>query len=158
MHDATERCQSIEEMPEGIEIKILWSDVDIIQFRVRCSNGCFSGETTLYDVHERLPQIHAALSGFPSNPSDQRTVELGALNPGYALGGVQFRFYCIDSVGHASVDVKLRADACRGFGEVESVALTIPIEAAGVDSFLSEIAKMDSEKIGAKAHLPMVGR
>lgn len=145
-------------IPEGIEIKVLWSDVDVVQFRVTCSNGCFSGQTTLYADHERLPQIYAALSGFPSNPADHRIVELGSLDPRGAGGGVEMRFYCVDSVGHAAVDVKLRADACVEFGQVQSVALTIPVEAAAVDSFLSEIAKIDSEQIGGKARLAIAHR
>ena len=61
-------------------------------------------------------------------------------------------FYC--RAGHVNVDVKLRGDACKGLGEVESVALRIPIEAAGIDDFVLKLMSMGST-IGEGAHLPM---
>jgi hypothetical protein len=40
-------------------------------------------------------------------------------------------------------------------GEVESVALRIPIEAASVDSFIAQIKAMNASQIGAVASLDM---
>ena len=57
-------------------------------------------------------------------------------------------FFCKDSVGHAVVEVKLRSDACKGMGEVESVALRVPIQAAAIDSFVADISYMDMQQIG----------
>jgi hypothetical protein len=54
-------------------------------------------------------------------------------------------------------DVRLRGDACQDMGELESVALRIPVEAAAIDSFITEIKDMDMERIGAKASLHMAG-
>ena len=54
------------------------------------------------------------------------------------------RFHCLDAAGHAVVDVKLRSDGCKAVGELESVALRIPIEAAAVDAFVEHI--LDFEK------------
>jgi hypothetical protein len=42
-------------------------------------------------------------------------------------------------------------------GEVESVALRIPIEAAAVDRFLLQLREMNTNDIGATAHLEMAG-
>jgi hypothetical protein len=52
------------------------------------------------------------------------------------------------------VEVKLRGDACKGMSEVETVALRIPIQAAAIDSFVSEVKQMKKE-IGAMAYLQM---
>ena len=60
-------------------------------------------------------------------------------------------------MGHAAVDLKLRGDGCKALGEMESVALRIPIEAASVDSFVAQIKRMDMEEIGATARLDMAG-
>jgi len=61
-------------------------------------------------------------------------------------------FHGLDSVGHAAVDVKLRGDACEGLGEIESVALRIPIEAAAVDTFVRQLRTI-GKTIGAGASL-----
>jgi hypothetical protein len=61
-------------------------------------------------------------------------------------------FRGLDSVGHAAVDVKLRGDACKALGEIESVALRIPIEAAAVDNFIRQLGTI-GKTIGASASL-----
>ena len=63
-------------------------------------------------------------------------------------------FCCPDSQGHAVVEVKLRGDACKGLGELESVALRIPVQAAALDSFVSQIRHME-KLVGATAYLQM---
>lgn len=76
-------------------------------------------------------------------------------DPKHADGGVRLRCYCKDSAGHAVMEVNLRGDACRGLGEPESVALSFPVEAAAIDSFLKQVRSMDTEQIGATAFLSM---
>jgi len=67
-------------------------------------------------------------------------------------------FGCISAArirsGHAVVKVKLRGDASKGLGELESVALRIPIQAAAIDSFMSQI-KQREKLVGATAYLQM---
>jgi hypothetical protein len=53
------------------------------------------------------------------------------------------------------MEVKLRGDACKALGEPESVALLFPVEAAAIDSFLTQISSMDTEQISATAFLAM---
>jgi hypothetical protein len=103
---------------------------------------------------DELSDLANALYGFPSSGSDSRSVELGTFDPKYADGGVRMNFYCSDSRGHSIAEIKLRGDGCKALGEVESVALRIPIEPAGLDSFLAQIVVAGTE-IGSKAFLPM---
>jgi hypothetical protein len=144
-------------LKHGIKFEIVWLDQDVVQFRVECSNARFSGSATLYIGHDDLRKMAEALRGFPSSSSDTRTYELGTFDPKFADGGIKMQFYCKDSVGHAAVDVKLRGDACQGMGETESVALRIPVEAAGIDSFIAEALRIDTQQIGATVFLPMAG-
>jgi hypothetical protein len=139
----------------GIEFKVVWSDQAVSRIRVRCSNGGFSGDATIYVGHNDLSEMAEALSGFPSQATDTRNFELGTFAPNTAGGGIRLHFHCRDSVGHAAVDVKLRGDACMALGEVESVALRIPVEAAAIDSFLMQARKMDTNEISARACLHM---
>jgi len=94
------------------------------------------------------------LSGFPLHAIDSRDFELGTFNPDHADGGILMHFCSTDSVGHAVVEVKLRGDACKGLGELESVALRIPVQAAAIDSFVSQIKQME-KRAGATAYLQM---
>ena|SRR5258708_1625955 len=138
----------------GIEIKTICFDRDLLEVLFSCSNGYFSGQAKLYLNHDDLSKMADALSGFSSHASDGRDFELGAFDPPGANGGVWMHFYCRDSTGHPAVEVRLRGDDCRVMGEVESVALRIPIEAAAVDSFIAEIRRMKRFEV-ARAFLKM---
>lgn len=139
----------------GIEFKVFWCDQGIVEFLVSCSNGSFSGCAKLYLDHEDLSELAKALSAFPSRSSDRRDFKLGTFDPIYAGGGLQMRFYCREAAGQAGVDVKLRGHACMGMGDLESVALRMPLEAAAIDVFVSELQAIDTRLIGATAFLPM---
>ena len=142
-------------MKRGIEFTVVWADQDVSNIQARCSNGRFCGDANIYLNHNDLSKMSEALSGFPSHADDSRSFELGTFNPNHADGGIRLYFYCRDSVGHAAVDVKLRGDACTALGEVESVALRIPVEAATIDSFLGQVRGMDTTEIGATVRLDM---
>ena len=109
-------------------------------------------------LHESLRSIQngRGLCGFPLRADDVRDVELGQFDPSCAGGGVKLHFYCLDSVGHAAVEMRLRGDTCTALGDVESVALRIALEAAAIDRFVDEIGKIDLSA-NTKAHLQMAG-
>lgn len=111
----------------GVKFEVLWSDCDSVEYRVRCSNDFFAGETNIYANHDDLRMVAKALSGFPRDSADFRNIELGTMDPGSAGGGIQITFYCVDSAGHAAATVKLRADNCVRMGEAQSVCLLIPL-------------------------------
>jgi hypothetical protein len=138
----------------GIDLKVIWFDEveDLLEILFCCSNGYFSGQAEIYVTHVALAKLANTLSGFPSCPNDSRQFELGTFSPEHADGGVRMHFHGLDSVGHAAVDVKLRGDACEGLGEIESVALRIPIEAAAVDNFVRQLRTI-GKTIGASASL-----
>jgi len=138
----------------GIEVELIGLDQHVLELLFSCANGRFSGQAEIYLSHDRLSEVAEVLSGFPSHTKDSRDFELGAFNPEHADGGIRMHFCCTDSVGHAVVEVKLRGDACKGLGELESVALRIPIQAAAIDSFVSQIRQME-RLVGATAYLPM---
>ena len=138
----------------GIEFEVVWFDQDVLECRVTCSNGSFCGATRVYLAHHGLSNVADILSGFPSTAKDSRNLRLGAFAPNVAGGGIDMTFRCVDSVGHAVVLVKLRADGCKGFGEPQSASLYVPVEAGAVDSFVSKARSLDDTK-GSKAHLQM---
>jgi hypothetical protein len=140
----------------GIEFEVIWWDHDLIEFSIRCANRRFSGQANVYLGHDDLPETAKQLNGFPSHSTDSRDFDLGWLNSN--LAGVHLRFYCLDSVGHAAVEVKLRSDDREASRKAESVELHIPIEAAAVDSFVAQVNAMDKEQIGVTACLRMAGQ
>src|SRR5262249_35822393 len=147
----------VSNLKGGIQFEVMWFDQDVLECQFRCSNGRFSGVAEIYLSHDDLSNMAAVLNGFPTHAADYRNIELGTFDSNHADGGVRLYFYCKDSVGHAAVDVKLRGDACKALGDVESVALRIPIQAAGVDSFIVQIKSMNTSEIGATASLDMGG-
>lgn len=143
-------------MENGISCEGIWFDFDqkLIEIVFACSNGHFSGTCEVYVSQDELSELVGTLKGFPVRGSDTRSVELGTFDPKYADGGVKMNFYCSDSRGHLIAEIKLRGDGCKALGEVESVALRVPIEPGGLDSFLAQIIATGTE-IGSKAFLPM---
>jgi hypothetical protein len=139
----------------GINLKVIWFDEieDLVEVVFRCSNGYFSGQAEIYVSCDDLSKLADIISGFPSHPGDSRDFELGTFNPDHADGGARLHFFCKDSAGHAVVEVMLRGNACKGLGEVESVALRIPIQAAGVDEFIKQLRGI-GKTLGASAHFP----
>ncbi len=144
-------------MERGIGLEVTWSDEHMFEVLFKCSNGFFSGRAEMYLDYGTPSKFADTLKGFPTSPADTREFEMGTFNPQHADGGVRMRFYCVDSPGHAAVDVRLRGNASAGLGEAESVALRIPIEAASIDDFVRQLKSMDSS-IGASAFLRCAGR
>ena len=138
----------------GIHLEVIWFDQDLIEILLSCSNGRFSGQAEIYLSHRDLPELADGLRGFPRNVSDSRNFELGTFNPNHADGGIRLKFSCSDSTGRAVVEIRLRGDACEALGELESVALRMPVEPAGIDSFVQQLTTIDTT-IGQGAVLPM---
>jgi len=113
----------------------------------------------MYLAQHDLSKTAQILSGFPSDIKDTRDVQLGAFEPTAAGGGIHMSFRCIDSIGHAVVLVRLRADGCKGPAEPETVCLYVPVEAGSIDSFVSEARSIEARSIDdtqeAKANLRM---
>jgi hypothetical protein len=141
----------------GITLEVIWFDNDMTEVLLRCSNGYFSGQAEIYLANDGFEGIAQTLRGFPSTPSDSRDIGIGTFNPEHADGGARMHFHCLDSPGHAAVDVQLRGDGSKGLGEVQSVALRIPIEAAAIDRFIQELRAID-KTVGARATLHQTGR
>jgi hypothetical protein len=138
----------------GIEFEVVWLDIHAIQYQVVCSNGFFTGTAEMYLNHDSLQNAANTLSGFPTSTTDRREVELGTLESDAADGGIHMSFYCVDSVGHAVVFVKLRDNSCKGFGKPQFVSLYVPVEAGAIDSFVKSAQSIRDTK-GAKAYLNM---
>jgi hypothetical protein len=136
-------------MEDGIEIKVIWFDQDVIEVLFRCSNGDFAGQTEIHLGYDDVPKMADSLSRFPTSTTDVHDLEIGTLDPKGAEGGVRMHLYCRDSSGHAVLELKLRGDDCKAIGEVESVALRIPVEAAAIDSFIRQLRAMDKTVSGS---------
>jgi hypothetical protein len=144
-------------LERGIEIEVVWFDQDVTEVLIRCSNGRFSGQTKMYLSHDELSKTAGALRGFPSDSTDRRDFELGAFSASEAGGGVRMHFFCLDSVGHAVVEVALRSEGSEALGEAESVVLKLPVEAAAIDSFAVQARGLDTQELGSRARLQTSG-
>jgi hypothetical protein len=129
----------------GVSICIVYTDEHLLELRVQACNDAFAGQANVYADSEITRQFADLLRGFPDSCSDTREIELGTFDNAYAGGGASFRFYCIDSVGHAIVEVGLRTDPRLGVGTSDVATLHIPVEASLIDSFVRELERMAPE-------------
>lgn len=137
-------------MKAGVHVSVIYLDPSLLELRVQASNGVFAGQTDIYVNTEAPRALAANLNGFPTNKSDVRECQLGTFKSEMAGGGVKLRFYCVDSLGHAAVEICLQTD---GPPDVNNYArFHMPVEAAAVDRFVHQVAVM-SAKIGDEAWL-----
>lgn len=133
-------------MDIGLQFEVIYKAEDLIQVRVFAWNGSFGGTADIYVGIGRLEEIAARLKGFPASVSDRREITLGAFGPNTA-GGVEMQFYCADASGHAYVELKIESGSLSG-KTVQSAILSLPIEAAAVDSFVDDLRVPGLRKTG----------
>jgi hypothetical protein len=126
----------------GVRISVIYTDEHLIELRVNASNGVFAGQADVYADSEAPSELAAVLRGFPKSQDDVREFELGSFDAAYAGGGAGCRFYCLDSVGHAATEVRLRTDPNVESGVSDLAVFHISVEAAAVDSFVTELERM----------------
>jgi Pyruvate/2-oxoacid:ferredoxin oxidoreductase gamma subunit len=67
--------------------------------------------------------------------------------PKAAGGAATLSFYCMDSAGHVSVEVRIASDH-RGKTPAQSVLLVAAVEPAAVDSFVSDLSRVEADQQG----------
>jgi hypothetical protein len=129
----------------GIRFEVIYKDVHLIEVRISGWNGAFGGVSDVYLGLDQLEETVAAIRGFPRNFADVREIRLGSdSDPGRR---VSMRFYCVDSSGHASVDLTIES-APDAAGKIQSAILSLPIEASAVDSFVEDLHRLSSSGAG----------
>lgn len=119
-------------------------DDDVVELRVRASNGRFAGEAHGYASPRVGADLAAALRGFPATSEDRRSFELGTFDDRFAGGGARFELGCTDSAGHAFLLVRLRTDPKRdGRATAE---FSIAVEAGAIDLFVHDLERLDSDR------------
>jgi hypothetical protein len=134
-------------MDTGFEFLGIYSDLDVMEVRISAWNGSFGGVARVYVELGGLEDAASALRGFPRDPADTREVTFGTFDRQFAGGGVSLKFYCHDSAGHAFVESKI-ASVYDLAGPAQSVLLTLPVEAAAVDSFVDQLRKLGANRAG----------
>jgi len=107
-----------------------------------CIEWSVRGQADVYADSEAPAQFAVALRGFPTGEGDIREFELGSRDVAYAGGGAGFRFYCLDSVGHAAAEVRLRSDTNAEDGMNDVAVFHISVDAAAVDTFVIQLEQM----------------
>jgi hypothetical protein len=129
-------------MKPGVRISVVYNDEYVLKLRVYASNGVFAGQADVYADSDTLAAVADALKGFPDRREDTREFELGTFDEDYAGGGAGFRFFCVDSVGHALAQVRLQADSRTEADVNDAATLHVPVVAAAVDSFVEGLARI----------------
>jgi hypothetical protein len=135
----------------GIEFQAIRFDNDLIELCVFGWNGSFGGTVALYEGIGDLEQAAEQLRGFPRNPTDGRELIFGNFDPKYAGGGVKMRFHCIGGAAHSHVEVTLLSGS-QSAGTKQTALLSIPVEAAAIDTFVQELNALGVNRTG-KAYL-----
>lgn len=131
----------------GLQFKVIYADDHLMQIHVSAWNGAFGGAAEVYVGIGQIEQIAGNLEGFPKDIRDAREVVLGAFGSQSAGGGLNMLFYCADQAGHTYVDLSIESEP-SSTGKVQSVTCALPVEAAGIDSFVSELRRLGANRAG----------
>ena len=128
-------------MTAGIVVSVADVDDDYLLIEIHARNQRFAGSSCVYGDPDELTRLADRISGFPSHPSDERIYEFGRQDRKIAGGYVRLRFYCIDPVGHAAVDITMEDDDATY--ALASAQFSVAIEAASVDEFVNSLMRVD---------------
>ena len=128
---------------QGIELEVLWFADDVAGLRVFANSVRFAATAEVYADPGVFQRVATVLEGFPNSKSDSREFEIGTFDRGSAGGGARFRFRTSDSLGHAVVEVGVSSSSGGGPQRYETADFAIPVEAAGVDDFVTALRTTD---------------
>ena len=126
---------------------MVWKDEDLFDIRVSAWNGAFGGVAQLYVEIGGIEELADKLSGFPRDPKDVREIVLGAFGREFAGGAASMRLYCADKAGHAYLESRIESEY-ESAGVVQYALISMPIEAAAIDSFVSDLRRMEKDGSG----------
>jgi len=138
-------------MEPGITITVVDPDTDYLGIEVSVSNGRFAGSARIYAGLDDLARLADRLDGFPASAHDERDFELGYPLTIYAGGHVELFVHTVGNLGHSVVDVEIVDDDQKY--SAGSACFTLPVEAAGIDSFVRSLRAAQSARSGV-ATLP----
>jgi hypothetical protein len=142
-------------MDTEFRFEVRWNDEDVFDVRVTAWNGTFGGSANVYVAIGGLREAAAKLEGFPHQPSDKRELEFGAFGPKFAGGAASMHFSCKDAAGHAFLEARIESEYDTT-EKAQSVTLFGTVEAAAIDTFVSELRRLEVERHGV-AHLRISG-
>lgn len=139
-------------MDAGLWIAYRWHDIDVLEVKIKASNGEFSGLAQAYINHDDPRKAAEILEGFPRTSSDTRTLSFGTMDPEFAGGGALLRFFCTDGSGHAAIEVQMMGGAepmlNRWSRPPQTAHFFANIEANAIDDFVRELRAFDPRKKG----------
>ena len=133
-------------MERGLTITIVDVEPDYLGIDIRASNDRFGGSARIYAGLTELSEFANRIAGFPTS-SDERNYEFGSRDRSFAGGYCGLRFRCIDSVGHARVEVALEDD--EQWHELASAEFGFPVVAADVDQFTTRLREVERDGNGS---------
>lgn len=141
---------------QGLHLRVLWSDEDLMEVRARAGNGRFTGSADFYTALDELQSLAEALRGFPAAIPDERSVRLGHWDENSSVGGLELTLTCIRMNGEATARIRMRQYSGGKVDGDESASFLAKVEPAAVDRFVAMLASC-GPRAGAEAHLALDG-
>lgn len=131
-----------------LRLEVVWADEHMVKVAARASNGRFCGTLGIYTTGETLKELADGLVGFPSTTAQTVEYEEGERG-GYAF--LSLKFYCADNLGHLGLRVRMEEEAGRAGqpGERTEAQFVLSCEAAAVDRFRQQLARMAASESGS---------
>jgi hypothetical protein len=144
-----------EGLMQGLHLRVLWSDEDLMEVGSRAGNDRFAGSVNFYTAHDGLQRLAETLRGFPAAIPDVRVIRLGEWAENHSVGGLELTLMCTGIRGQAMARIRMRQHGVDELGEDESVDFLTEVEPAAVDRFVGMLSRC-GPRPGAEARLSLV--
>lgn len=133
-------------MKQGIILKKIWSDEDLIEIEVAASDGFSTFRTRVYVGYGKLAELVEGLSRFKGQIyGGVHDVRLGAFGPEYANGAFHARLH-FHRPGHGLIFITVHAESEWDDFTLSKVAsratLYLKTEPALLDNFVVELGRL----------------
>ena len=128
-----------------MKVEVIYQDVHLTQIRLSAWNGEFGGAAEIYLALGQLHSIAGAIAGFPASLTDVREMAIGAVGPLSAGGAASLRFLCAKGSGSSNLELQIESAECTNSTR-QHVSMILPIEAAALDSFVSQLRDVSTDR------------
>jgi hypothetical protein len=135
-----------DETTNGLEIRIIWIDEDLIELACKVACGQFTGESTCYTNSPQLHDFADALTQFCLEAQGEPTFQSGL---GDGSKACDLHAYTIDGARHMAVHVRMATDKLtRRPQSVARLEVEVLVEAWSLSQFAEQLRRMARTKTG----------
>lgn len=127
-----------------LELNVIWNDHEIIELRVKASNGSFSGKTEVYEIPECLNDFAEKLANYTKSP--ETLLYKPSIRTGFQF--FSMKYYFIDNIEKFGIEINIESQSECFQDAKEYVKFEFFVEQSAIDNFQKELHLLAKKENG----------